>query len=88
MAIYSTITGKDFAAIESEFSGKGYGDFKLAVGEAVADHLKPIQDEFHRLIQDKAYLKACYTASDAKALAYSQRIVSKVYHKVGFVDAR
>ena len=88
MTIYSTITGKDFAAIESEFPGKGYGDFKLAVGEAVADHLKPIQDEFHRLIQDKAYLKACYTASDAKALAYSQRIVSKVYHKVGFVDAR
>ena len=88
MTIYSTITGKDFAAIESDFSGKGYGDFKLAVGEAVADHLKPIQDEFHRLIQDKAYLKACYTASDAKALAYSQRIVSKVYHKVGFVDAR
>ena len=88
MTIYSTITGKDFAAIESEFSGKGYGDFKLAVGEAVADHLKPIQDEVHRLIQDKAYLKACYTASDAKALAYSQRIVSKVYHKVGFVDAR
>ena len=88
MTIYSTITGKDFAAIESEFSGKGYGDFKMAVGEAVADHLKPIQDEFHRLIQDKAYLKACYTASDAKALAYSQRIVSKVYHKVGFVDAR
>lgn len=88
MTIYSTITGKDFAAIESEFSGKGYGDFKLAVGEAVADHLKPIQDEFHRLIQDKAYLKACYTASDAKALAYSQRIVSKVYQKVGFVDAR
>lgn len=88
MTIYSTITGKDFAAIESEFSGKGYGDFKLAVGEAVADHLKPIQDEFHRLIQDKAYLKACYTASDAKALAYSQRIVSKVYHKIGFVDAR
>ena len=88
MTIYSTITGKDFAAIESEFSGKGYGDFKLAVGEAVAAHLTPIQDEFHRLIQDKAYLKACYTASDAKALAYSQRIVSKVYHKVGFVDAR
>ena len=88
MTIYSTITGKDFAAIESEFSGKGYGDFKLAFGEAVAYHLKPIQDEFHRLIQDKAYLKACYTASDAKALAYSQRIVSKVYHKVGFVDAR
>ena len=40
MAIYSCVTGKDFEAIEKEFAGKGYGDFKLAVGEAVADHLE------------------------------------------------
>lgn len=46
MTIYSSVTGKDFAAIESEFAGKGYGDFKLAVGEAVADHLEPIRTEF------------------------------------------
>jgi tryptophanyl-tRNA synthetase len=88
MTIYSSLTDKDYAAIEQEFAGKGYGDFKLAVGETVADHLQPIQDEFKRLFADKAYLKQCYTDGAAKALAYSQRIVSKVYHKVGFVDAR
>ena len=88
MTIYSSLTGKDYAAIEQEFAGKGYGDFKMAVGETVADHLQPIQDEFKRLFADKAYLKQCYTDGAAKALAYSQRIVSKVYHKVGFVDAR
>ncbi|WP_298484047.1 tryptophan--tRNA ligase [uncultured Ruminococcus sp.] len=87
MTIYSSVTGKDFAAIEREFEGKGYGDFKLAVGEAVADHLRPMQETYARLIADKAYLKECYTASDAKALAYSSRIVRKVYRKVGFVDA-
>lgn len=86
MTIYSSVTGKDFASIESEFAGKGYGDFKLAVGEAVADHLEPVRTEFARLIQDKAYLKECYTAGAEKALRYSQRTLSKVYRKVGFVD--
>lgn len=86
MTIYSSVTGKDFASIEFEFSGKGYGDFKLAVGEAVADHLEPVRTEFARLIADKAYLKKCYTEGAEKALRYSQRIVSKVYRKVGFVD--
>lgn len=86
MTIYSTVTGKNFAEIEAEFVGKGYGDFKLAVGEAVADHLEPVRTEFARLIQDKAYLKECYTAGAEKALRYSQRTLSKVYRKVGFVD--
>lgn len=88
MSIYSCVTGKNFDEIESEFKGKGYGDFKVAVGEAVADNLAPIRTEFDRLISDKAYLKECYTAGAAKAHKYSQRIVSKVYHKVGFVDFR
>lgn len=86
MTIYSTVTGKNFDSITSEFAGKGYGDFKLAVGEAVADHLKPIRTEFERISKDKAFLKECYTSGAEKALRYSQRIVSKVYRKVGFVD--
>lgn len=86
MSIYSTVTGKDFDSITSEFAGKGYGDFKLAVGEAVADHLEPIRTEFARLSKDKAFLKECYTDGAERALKYSQRIVSKVYRKVGFVD--
>lgn len=86
ITIYSSVTGKDFKSIESEFAGKGYGDFKLAVGESVADHLEPVRTEFARLIADKAYLKKCYTEGAEKALKYSHRIVSKVYRKVGFVD--
>lgn len=88
ISIYSTVTGKDFDNITSEFAGKGYGDFKLAVGEAVADHLEPIRSEFARISKDKAFLKQCYTDGAEKALRYSSRIVSKVYRKVGFVDAR
>ena len=61
MTIYSVVTGKNYDEIEQEFDGKGYGDFKTAVGEAVADHLEPVRTEYARLIADKAYIKECYT---------------------------
>ncbi|MDE6600007.1 MAG: tryptophan--tRNA ligase [Oscillospiraceae bacterium] len=86
MTIYSSVTGKSFEYIEKEFAGKGYGDFKLAVGEAVADHLKPVRDEYARLLADKEYLKECYTKGAEKALKISRRTVLKAYRKVGFVD--
>ncbi len=88
MTIYSCATGKSNAEIEAEFAGKGYGDFKLAVGEAVADHLAPVRENFARLINDKAYLKECYTSGAEKAMKISGKVVAKVYRKVGFVDAR
>ena len=85
MGIYSVMTGKTNEEIEREFDGKGYGDFKLAVGEAVVDHLRPIQEEFTRLIGDKAYLEQCYTKSAEIALRISQRTLDKAMKKVGFV---
>lgn len=88
MTIYSSVTGKNFDEITSEFSGKGYNDFKVAVGEAVADHLAPIREKFAQFSADKDYLKKCYTEGAEKALRYSQRIVSKAYRKVGFVDIK
>ncbi len=88
MTIYSVVTGKSFDEIESEFAGKGYGDFKLAVGESVADHLAPVRNKFDELINDKAYLKECYIDGAQKAERITQKVVSKVYRKVGFVDAR
>lgn len=86
MTIYSSVTGKSFGDIEKEFSGKGYGDFKLAVGEAVADLLKPVREDYARLMEDREYLKKCYTEGAEKALKMSRRTVLKAYRKVGFVD--
>lgn len=88
MTIYSCVTGKNMAEIEAEFAGKGYGDFKLAVGEAVADHLEPVRTKFAQLMADKAYLKTCYTEGAQRAFRLSNKIVTKVYRKVGFVDYR
>lgn len=85
LTIYSIVSGKDVPAIEQEFSGKGYGDFKLAVGEAVSDHLKPIQEEYHRLLADRAFLQQCYRAGAEKAAQRAGRTLEKVYKKLGLV---
>ena len=85
ITIYSVVTGKTFEETEREFEGKGYGDFKLAVGEAVADHLAPVREEFTRLMGEKDYLKDCYTKGAETAERIAFRTLSKVYKKVGFV---
>ena len=52
MTIYSCFTGKTMEEIEKEFDGRGYGDFKSAVGEVCADALAPVRMEFDRLMAD------------------------------------
>lgn len=84
MTIYSCCTGKDFAEIEKEFDGKGYGDFKAAVAEAVAADLAPVRDEFNRLIADKSYLNACMEAGAQKAARVANRTLRKAMKRVGF----
>ena len=85
MGIYSAVTGKTNEEIEQEFDGKGYGDFKTAVGEAVVEELRPIQEKFAQFIKDKAYLKECYEKSAQTAEKISQRILDKAAKKIGFV---
>ena len=86
MTIYGVVTGKTMDEITAEFAGKGYGDFKLAVGEAVADHLEPIRTEFARLIADKAYLTECMSTGAQQAYHLTNKLIRKVYRRVGFID--
>ena len=86
MTIYSCFSGKSFAEIEAEFAGKGYGDFKLAVGEVTADALAPVQNEFNRLMGDKAYLEAVMKSGAEQASYYARKTLSKVRRKIGFVN--
>ena len=85
MQIYSVTTGRDYAAIEAEFAGQGYGSFKTAVGESVVELLRPIREETERLLADKAYLESVYRAGAEKAAYVANRTLSKVYKKVGFL---
>ena len=82
--IYCSVTGKTIQEAEAEFAGKGYGDFKLAVGETVADALEPVRTRFEQLAKDKAYVEEIYR-NGAQAGRIAQRVLSKVYKKVGFI---
>ena len=84
LTIYHVFTGKSIAEAERDFAGKGYGDFKAAVGEAVADALAPIQQERTRLLADKNYLNEVMKKGAENAARAARRTLSKVYRKVGF----
>ncbi len=85
ITIYSSVTGKSAAEIEKEFEGKGYGDFKIAVGEAVADTLAPIKQRYDEIIKDKKTLEALYKEGAQKASYIAQKTCFKAMKKVGFV---
>lgn len=86
MDIYGCVTGKDYASIEKEFDGRGYGDFKLAVGEAVADELAPLQARYRELMADKTYLDKMIQQNDEKAAYYASKTLRKVHKKVGLTE--
>ncbi len=85
ITIYSTITGKTIPEVEKEFEGKGYGDFKMAVGEAVADTLLPIKQRYDEIIKDKKALEVLYRAGAEKAEKVARKTYFKAMKKVGFV---
>ena len=88
MSIYGAFTGKTEDEIEAEFEGKGYGDFKLAVGETCADALAPVQAEFARLSADKAYLEDVMAKGAEAAGRDAARTMSKVRRKIGFIEPK
>lgn len=86
MNIFSAVTGKDIVEIESEFEGKGYGDFKMSVAEAVVEALQPIQNKYNDLMKNKDYLEQIYRSGAEVANRVAMRTLSKVYRKVGFIQ--
>ncbi|MBR3870223.1 MAG: tryptophan--tRNA ligase [Clostridia bacterium] len=85
MTIYSIAAGKTDEEIVKEFEGRGYGDFKTAVAEALIEMLRPIQEKKDYLLQNKDHLEKIYTESAKKAEWLASRTLEKVYRKVGFV---
>jgi tryptophanyl-tRNA synthetase len=84
--IYCAITNKTTEEVEKEFDGKGYGEFKLAVGEVVVECLKPIQEGQKELLKEKAYIDNIIKNNADKANYYATKTLRKVQRKVGFPD--
>ena len=86
MSIYGCVTGKTMEEIEREFDGKGYGDFKLAVGEAVADELEPLQKRYDELMKDKSYIDQCIKTNDERSAYVAGKTLRKVHKKIGLTE--
>ena len=86
MTIMSSLTGKSFDEIEKEFEGKGYGDFKRAVADAVIGVLEPLQNRKKEIIEsglvDKVLEKGAKRANEiaSEVLVRVQKAVG-LYHK-------
>ena len=84
--IYRATTGKSVEEVEREFAGKGYGDFKLAVGESVVAVLKPLQDRVAELSKDKAYIDSIIKNNGERASYVANKTLRKVQKKIGFPE--
>lgn len=84
MTIYSAITGASMEQIQNEFEGKGYGDFKARVGEAVVEELRPMHTRFEELSKDKAYIDSIIKKNAETASHIANKTLRKVQKKVGF----
>ena len=85
LQIYCAFTDKTLEQAQSEFEGKGYGDFKIAVGQAVADKIEPIRQEKNRILSDKAYIDEVLKNGAERAERIAYKTINKVYKKVGLV---
>jgi tryptophanyl-tRNA synthetase len=86
LSIMSACTGRSVATLEAEFAGKGYGDFKKAVADAVVAMLDPVRLRYDELIKDRGELDRILKSGAEQAQATAFRTLSKVNRKVGFVE--
>lgn len=84
--IYSTCVSQTPAETVKEFDGRGYGDLKMAVGEAVISVLKPIQERVAELEKDKAYIDNVIKSNAEKANYFATKTLRKAQRKVGYPD--
>ena len=84
--IYCACTNKTPEDVVKEFDSKGYGEFKMAVGESIVSVLKPVWDKMEKLSKEKAYIDQVIKKNGEKADYYAKKTLRKVQKKVGFPE--
>jgi tryptophanyl-tRNA synthetase len=85
LTIHSALSGKSIQEIESEFAGKGYGDFKSAVAEVVIAELEPIRERTKQLMDDPAELVSLLSTGANKANEVASNTLKEVYAAIGLI---
>lgn len=85
MQIYSSITEKTMNEIEKEFEGRGYGDFKITVANSVIEKLKPVQEKYKELLENRKYLEEIYTKGAENAKKIASKTLREVKDRIGII---
>lgn len=85
LSIYAATRSITIDEAQAEFAGSRYGDFKIAVGTAVADMLAPIQARYKEILADKSYLDRVLRANAERASVIAEATYRDVRQKVGFI---
>ena len=85
MQIYAAITRKSMEDIERKFEGKGYGDFKMAVANSVIEKLKPVQEKYKEILDNKEYLEKIYKKGAENAKKIASKTLEDVKSKIGIL---
>jgi tryptophanyl-tRNA synthetase len=85
LELFSVATGTSVGELEQAYAGRGYGDFKADLAEAVVAYLAPIQDRYHRLREDPARLAGILGAGAAKAQAVARPNLALAKERMGFL---
>ena len=87
LTIYAALSGRTVEAIEKEYAGSGYGDFKKDLGDLVVEFVTPFRDRTLELLDDRAELDAVLARGAARAREVASRTLADVYERVGLVGA-
>ncbi len=88
LTIYQAFTDESNETIEQHFAGKGYGDLKKAVAEAVVEGLRPLQDRYRELTSDSGYIDKVLAEGAERASQIADATLVSVKERVGFLKAR
>ena len=86
--MYSLITGITMQAVEKQFEGKMYAEFKSELGDVTTDYLEPIQKKYAEISKDKTYLESVLANGAESAYYRARKTLTKVYRKVGLIPIK
>jgi tryptophanyl-tRNA synthetase len=88
LTIQAAITGLAPAAIAASYAGKQYGHLKVGTAEVVVEHLRPLREEYQRLLQDRGELDRIFAKGADAARERAETTMKKVRQAIGFLPRR
>jgi tryptophanyl-tRNA synthetase len=85
LTIYSVLSGQSIASLETDYAGRGYGDFKAGLAEVVAETFGPIRARALELLDDRAELDRILATNADRAAEIADATLARVYDRVGFL---